>query len=83
MRDLINKGLAFADNTPQETMREERMNGTPSTNRDLPIETNLEIFESLVKGDKKEWCIRAKIDYQNKNKVLRDPVFFRAVDTPH
>lgn len=83
MRDLITKGLAFADNTPQEKMREERMNGTPSANRDLPVEKNHEVFECLVKGEMKDWCIRAKIDYQNKNKVLRDPVFFRAVDEPH
>lgn len=83
MRNLISKGLAFADNTPQEKMREERMNGTPSSNRDLPIEKNLEVFDSLIKGEMKDWCIRAKIDYSSKNKVLRDPVFFRAVDEPH
>jgi len=83
MRDLISKGLAFADNTPSDKMREERMNGIASENRDLPVSKNLEIFDALTKGEMKEWCIRAKIDHQNKNKVLRDPVFFRAVDEPH
>ena len=36
------------------------------------------------KWDGKQWCIRGKMNMQNKKKCLRDPVFYRMkLDTPH
>ena len=37
----------------------------------------------MIKGECKEWCVRGKISFDNKNKCLRDPVFFRHIATPH
>jgi glutamyl/glutaminyl-tRNA synthetase len=31
----------------------------------------------------KKYCVRGKIDFQNTNKCLRDPVFYRFNDIPH
>jgi len=56
-------------------MRDERMVGTEPKNRNMPTEDTLRLFEGLLKGENKDFCIRAKIDYQNKNKCMRDPVF--------
>jgi len=62
MRRLIELDLAYADNTPQQQMREERMVGTEPKNRNMPKEETLRIFDALLKGENKEYCIRAKID---------------------
>lgn len=80
---LILKGLAYCDNTEKEKMRYERGEGIESENRIKTIEENLTIFKSMVRGENTEYCLRAKIDMQNVNKALRDPVIFRCVDTPH
>lgn len=37
----------------------------------------------MLKGEKKEFCIRAKLNMQDKVKCLRDPVFYRTKDIPH
>jgi len=83
MRELIKLGKAYADNTPHEKMKEERFNGIASQHREMTVEETLNIFEGLLRGENKEWCIRAKIDHTNKNKCLRDPVFYRYKDEPH
>ncbi|KAL6120709.1 hypothetical protein NUSPORA_02517 [Nucleospora cyclopteri] len=80
---LIKKGKAFADNTGQETMRAERMEGIASKNRNADVETNLHIFKMMNEGKAKEFCLRAKIDYKNDNKALRDPVIYRFIDKEH
>jgi glutamyl-tRNA synthetase len=44
---IINSGNAYVDDTDQATMRDQRMNGIASKNRDLPIEENLRRFEEM------------------------------------
>ncbi|CAG8972139.1 hypothetical protein HYALB_00008145 [Hymenoscyphus albidus] len=83
---MIKEGHAYADDTPQEKMRDERMNGIASVNRDNSIEQNLAIFEEMRAGTKKGLanCIRAKLSVDNPNKAMRDPVIYRCnVETPH
>lgn len=84
-RQMLREGLAYMDNTPQEQMREERMNGIESKCRDQEPKLNLELFEKMLKNDPsvEGYCMRGKIDMQAKNKTLRDPVFFRVNLTPH
>ncbi|CAP73262.1 uncharacterized protein PODANS_2_6610 [Podospora anserina S mat+] len=83
---MIKEGHAYADDTDQETMRNERWNGIASKRRDTPVEENLRIFEEMKKGSEEgvRYCLRAKLSVDNPNKAMRDPVIYRCnVDTPH
>ncbi|CAL3973200.1 hypothetical protein PZA11_005499 [Diplocarpon coronariae] len=83
---MIKEGHAYADDTDQETMRAERMDGIASKNRDKSVEENLAIFEQMKEGTEtgRRYCIRAKMSVDNPNKAMRDPVIYRCnVDTPH
>ncbi|KAL3462538.1 tRNA synthetases class I, catalytic domain-containing protein [Aspergillus heterothallicus] len=82
---IIKEGNAYADDTPQEIMATQRMNGEPSKRRDASIEENLARFEEMKKGTEEgqRWCIRAKMSVDNPNKAMRDPVIYRCNPTPH
>ncbi|SJM87001.1 probable Glutamate--tRNA ligase, cytoplasmic [Zygosaccharomyces bailii] len=83
---LIKEGKAYCDDTEQEKMRAERMDGIASAKRDLPVEENLRIFTEEMKNATEiglKNCVRAKIDYKAANKTLRDPVIYRCNLTPH
>ncbi|CZS99485.1 hypothetical protein WAI453_002505 [Rhynchosporium graminicola] len=83
---MIKEGHAYADDTDQETMRAERMDGIASKNREKSVEDNLAIFETMKDGTDagRKYCIRAKMSVDNPNKAMRDPVIYRCnVDTPH
>ena len=69
----IKDGLAYADDTMQEKMREERMNGIASARRDSSVEDNLAHFEEMKKGNEEglKWCIRAKMSVDDPNKAMR------------
>ena len=66
-------------------MREERNAGIESVCRNQTVEQNLEIWNKMINNDPsvRTYCVRGKIDHKNKNKCLRDPVFYRFNDTPH
>ena len=87
MTKLIQEGKCYCDNTSVEQMREERMNGIASKNRDKTSEENLAIWNQMISADPSEeikaYCVRGKIDYRHKNKCLRDPVFYRFSDQVH
>jgi glutamyl-tRNA synthetase len=76
---LISEGHAYADDTDQETMRKERMDGIPSRRRDRTVEESLRIFDEMKVASKEGLvhCIRAKISFDNPNKAMRDPVIYR------
>ncbi|KOS17226.1 putative glutamate--tRNA ligase [Escovopsis weberi] len=78
-KKLISMGQAYADDTDQETMRSERMDGIPSKRRDRPVEENLRIFEEMRQGSEEgvAHCIRARVSFDNPNKAMRDPVIYR------
>ncbi|KAG6957046.1 hypothetical protein JG687_00010218 [Phytophthora cactorum] len=84
-RLMIREGNAYMDNTSQERMREERMEGINSKCRDQTPEENMALFEKMLKNapEAQGYCMRGKIDMQAKNKTMRDPVFFRLNPTPH
>lgn len=90
LRDLavrmIKEGHAYADDTPQEQMRAERMDGIPSKRRDASVEENLSHFQAMCDGtdEGRTWCLRAKMSVDNPNKAMRDPVMYRCnADVPH
>lgn len=83
---MIKDGHAYCDDTPLLQMREERMVGTASARRNRTVVENLRIFTMEMKNGTDEGlknCLRAKIDFENPNKALRDPVIYRCNLTPH
>lgn len=82
---MINEGHAYADDTDQETMRDERMKGIASKNRENSVTDNLAVLEEMKKGTTNglKSCIRAKMSVDNPNKAMRDPVIYRCNIIPH
>ena len=82
---IIKSGKAYADNTPQEQLRDERMNKVDSKNRNNDIDENLRHFEEMKTGSSEgqKWYIRAKINMQDNNGAMRDPVIYRCSPEPH
>jgi glutamyl-tRNA synthetase len=82
---MINEGLAYADDTPVDQMREERGQMKNSACRDNSVEQNLKMWKEMLNGTPKglECCIRAKINMQSENGCMRDPTIYRCNLTPH
>jgi len=82
---MIKEGTAYADDTEQEEMRRQRMDGLPSKRRNESPEESLKRFEEMKTGSEEgqRWCIRAKISIDDPNKALRDPVIYRCNPQPH
>lgn len=82
---MIQNGLAYMDDTPQEQMKEERMQRQNSKHRNQDKTENMKLFKDMCSGSEEggKWCLRAKIDMQSVNGTMRDPVLFRQNLTPH
>lgn len=86
---LIKQGRAYIDEQDQETILSQK--GTPtqpginSPYRDRPVEESLELFYKMNSGELEEgsMVLRAKIDMAHNNMLLRDPIIYRIVKTPH
>ncbi len=83
MTEMISGNKCYLDNTPVEQMRDERMKGVDSKNRELSVEENLAIWQKMIKGEADDYCVRAKIRMDHLNKCMRDPVMYRCNRTPH
>ncbi|KAI5797225.1 tRNA synthetases class I, catalytic domain-containing protein [Pyronema domesticum] len=83
--DLIQLGKAYCDDTIQEQMRTERMNGVASARRERTVEENLRIFGEMAKSSEEgvKNCLRAKMSVDNPNKAMRDPVIYRCNPEKH
>ena len=84
---MLTEGNAYADDTEQMVMRDQRMKGIASSRRDEAPDDNLARFKQMEQGTEegKRWFIRAKISADDPNKAMRDPVIYRCVgkETPH
>ena len=86
---LIQRDLAYVDSQSLEEIRENRGNfhkpGKDSEYRTRTTEENLDLFRRMRAGEFKEGThvLRAKIDMQNKNLNLRDPVLYRIMHQTH
>ena len=83
---LIEQGHFYVDNTPVEQMRNERMKGIESNCRSNTVEQNLLYWKHMKEGTPEgvRCCVRSRMDMQNPNKCLRDPVMYRCIiDIPH
>ena len=82
---MIKAGILYADDTPVDQMREERMHGIESKRRNRPVEETEKIWKEMIAGSEEgvKNCLRVKMDMSNPNKALRDPVCFRCNDGHH
>ncbi len=60
-RQMIREGKAYMDDTAQEKMQKERGEHIESYRRNVGVEENLALFEGMLKGEKPEFCLRAKV----------------------
>ncbi|HTX90731.1 MAG TPA: glutamate--tRNA ligase family protein, partial [Anaerolineales bacterium] len=86
---LVKKGLAYVDDQSPEEVSATRGTltepGKASPNRERPVEENLDLLERMKRGEFPEGShvLRAKIDMAHPNIVMRDPVMYRIMRTPH
>ena len=86
---LINQGKAYVDSQSSEDIASQK--GTPTQPgvagpyRDRSVEENLALFEQMKTGEAPEGAhvLRAKIDLQSTNMLMRDPVIYRTLHKPH
>ncbi len=86
---MIKDGKAYVDAQSSEQIAEQKgtptMIGTASPYRERPVEENLELFEKMKNGELPEGShvLRAKIDMASPNMLMRDPIMYRILNTPH
>ncbi|CAD6232006.1 unnamed protein product [Miscanthus lutarioriparius] len=82
---LIMQGKAYVDDTPRTQMEVERRAGVESTCRNNTVEENLSLWREMVNGTESgmQCCLRGKLDIQDPNKSLHDPVYYRCNTDPH
>ncbi len=86
---LINKGLAYVDDSTSEQIAQ--MKGTPtqpgvdSPARSRSIEENLRLFTEMKEGKHPDgsMVLRAKIDMAHTNMLMRDPLIYRIKHAHH
>ena len=86
---LIKQGKAYVDSQSSEAMAEQK--GTPTLPgidgpyRNRSIAENLELFERMKNGefDEGTHILRAKIDMQHPNMLMRDPIMYRILKKEH
>lgn len=87
--ELINKGLAYVDESSPEEIKNMRGTlqepGVESPYRNRPIEESLELFEKMKSGSVEDgkMVLRAKIDMASGNMNMRDPVIYRVLHKEH
>lgn len=87
--DLINKGLAYVDDSTADEIA--AMKGTPTEPgkdnqyRSRTIEENLTLFTGMKAGKYKdgEKVLRAKIDMAHTNMLMRGPIIYRIKHAQH
>jgi len=86
---LIEQGDAYVDSSSLEEIREMRGTvtkaGTASEYRERSVDENLDLFTRMKNGEFPDGShvLRAKIDLASPNMLMRDPVMYRILHTPH
>ncbi|WP_223033577.1 glutamine--tRNA ligase/YqeY domain fusion protein [Hanstruepera marina] len=86
---LIKENKAYVDSQSSDVMAEQK--GTPTQPgvdgpyRNRSIEENLDLFERMKNGEFNEGThvLRAKIDMQHPNMLMRDPIMYRILKKSH
>ena len=86
---LIKDGKAYVDSQTSEEMREQKGTptqvGTNSPYRNRTVEENLELFQGMKNGkfEAGTHVLRAKIDMEDPNMLMRDPLMYRILFSHH
>lgn len=86
---LIDKGLAYIDESSPDKIREMRGTltepGTESPYRNRPTEETKDLFRRMTAGefDAGSMVLRAKIDMASANLNMRDPIIYRIMKATH
>ncbi len=86
---LIDKGLAYVDESTPDQIREMRGTlteaGVNSPYRERPIEETKDLFRRMTEGEFENGAmvLRAKIDMASSNLNMRDPVIYRIMHAHH
>lgn len=86
---LIEKGLAYVDDSSSEEIAEQKGTPTQAGRRnkfaDRSVEENLQLFADMRAGKYKdgEKVVRAKIDMTSPNMLMRDPLIYRIKHAHH
>ncbi len=86
---LIKEGKAYVDSQSSEDMRLQKGTptqvGTNSPFRDRSVEENLDLFQRMKDGefDEGTYVLRAKIDMEDPNMLMRDPLMYRILKKSH
>lgn len=86
---LINKGLAYVDDSTSEEIAQ--LKGTPtepgkdSPYRNRSVEENLDLFVRMKNGEFPDGThtLRAKVDMSHTNMLMRDPILYRIKHAHH
>lgn len=86
---FIKEGKAYVDSQSSEAMAEQK--GTPTQPgidgpfRNRSVAENLDLFERMKNGEFEEGShiLRAKIDMQHVNMLMRDPIMYRILKKHH
>lgn len=87
--EMIRNGKAYVDSQTSEEIAEQK--GTPSTPgkpspyRDRSVQENLDLFKKMKIGETKEaeHVLRAKINMESPNMLMRDPIMYRTLNKSH
>lgn len=80
---LVQINQAYIDGSSGEMinfMRNRKMQSPYAKNE---VETNVDLWEEMKKGNLSGAILRLTLDYKSPNGCLRDPTIFRTVDIPH
>jgi len=86
---LIKEGKAYVDASTTEEIKDHRgvptEAGKESPYRNRPIEESLELFEGMKDGKYEDgtYVLRAKVDMNSSNMIMRDPVIYRIKKAEH
>ena len=82
-QDLIDRGLAYVDNTDHDEISKQRFSKTDSVNRNNTTIVNMRMWEDMCSGKLVNCCLRLKISMTHKNAAMRDPTIYRCLSASH
>lgn len=86
---MVKDGKAYVDSQTSEAIAEQKGTpntpGKPSPYRDRSVTENLDLLEKMKNGETKEGehVLRAKINMESPNMLMRDPVMYRTINKHH